>query len=307
MPRLRLSYTRFADLAAGQVGEPGEGYLVSPARDFFVHVRREDPSELLAFEIEHFSEAFAEGRRDALAPLLGSPVMGQLVNLWELVPTEPQPLIAVSDDEFDHAVREGRLEFTTTIPEADEITRAARIHLLDEVDAWSGGKEEAVDAPPLVTRVNPSLVMLGSVGDALRAAVEKVIGAGGAFAGEVLVLGARLLPAPVRPMMVFRGPFRGSRGSDSKLVLSAEALAVVGDEAQTQVTISSGSLQVSLSGLSRLHGGEAVRLIALTRAGEIVIADGVAEGVPLRITLQIEWPDADPPGEIALTIREAGP
>lgn len=114
----------FADEVAGLVGERGQGYPFFVAQDFLVYVRREDASELLAFQIEHFSESFAKDCREVFAPILGEPIMEQLVEFWaQVTALEPRPLRGLSDEEFEQAVRERGLKLVVGIAEADEATR----------------------------------------------------------------------------------------------------------------------------------------------------------------------------------------
>lgn len=136
MAKLRLSYAPFADLVAGLVGEPGRGYLISPTSDCLVYVRRDDPSELLAFHIEHFSESFALDVREAFEPVLGQPIMERLADLWEKISKEPFPR-GLSDEEFENAVRDRRVELFSKMRETDDATRIARIHELDKANAWA--------------------------------------------------------------------------------------------------------------------------------------------------------------------------
>lgn len=135
--RLRLIYTPFADLVAGLVGKPGEGYLLSPDSGFFVYVRRDNPAELLAFQIEHFSESFTPGESETFESILGQSIAERLAELWEKIPKDPQPLRGLSDEDLERSVSNGRIELFFEIPEADEAARAARIQELDRVNAWA--------------------------------------------------------------------------------------------------------------------------------------------------------------------------
>lgn len=292
MHRLRLSYTRFADLAAGQVGEPGEGYLVSPSADFFVHVRRDDPSEIVAFQIEHFSERFVEGARSSFAQLLGAPIMDQLADLWARVLLQPEPVRELSHEGFESVISEGRIEIIESIPEADAKTRAARIHFLDAVDAWASEPEGERQSTSPSGGGAGGFRLLGHLGTALRDAVADALGT-----ADALVLGADLAPIAVR------GGSQPSPGMASEMVFTSDAAAVLGKEAQTRVTLSNGTLQIWLTGLTELQGGGTVEIIAVTTSGEVVSADAVAEGSPPRIAARLAWPDAVPPAQIALAIR----
>lgn len=289
MPRLRLSYTKFADLAAGQVGEPGEGYLVSPATGFFVHVRRDDPSELLAFQIEHFSESFADETRHVLASLLGGPIMERLAELWASVPSQTTLLPAPSTEDLERVMKAGNVELVTSIPQTDKTTRAERIHFLDTVDAWASDNEEPRYAASAAAR--GALTGLGHLGNALGDAVGALLGA-----TEAVVVGARLTP------VVVRGESGPAQPTASELVLTPEALDALGGDAQARATLSHGTLQIWMVGLTNLTPGQTVRVVAVTRSGDAVADNCVVEDSPPRLAGRLVWPDPEPPAEIAIAI-----
>lgn len=130
MPRLRLTHTPFADLVAGQLGEPGLAYVITAHPRIFVHLRRDDPGDLLAFHVENFSTTIGENEaRAVFREVLGTDILDRLDELPRSVAKLPQ-LDSLSDEEFENALRTATQEINADVADAGIEVRMARLRAL---------------------------------------------------------------------------------------------------------------------------------------------------------------------------------
>src|SRR5438552_399589 len=88
--RLVLSYKPLDDLLVGRIGEPGLAHLLPLFDGVTVQVRRDDPEDLVGFEIEGFAEGFGRLDSGRLSSFLGVDVVDELREAWSQV-REDQP------------------------------------------------------------------------------------------------------------------------------------------------------------------------------------------------------------------------
>lgn len=137
---------------------------------------------------------------------------------------------------------------------------------------------------------------IGVISDRLMDAVRRLID------DATDVIGVRLQPAPVMRGVEPKEPDPRSTVRSAILEIPYDGYAILGERAQTRVVIAAGSIRIWLSRLSGLAPGDIVVATAVTSTGRLVEARAPFEAGPALLTLDLEWPDADPPSELALAV-----
>jgi hypothetical protein len=130
---VKLSYTPLGDTVTGQVGAPARGRIARLNDDFDVFVRRDDPSELVGFELRNFRRRFRESDRRQLSTVLGMELLKSLDALHiEVRDVERERSIATRED-LAQAL-EQRVVMEAVLPPSTEPVREGRRRAVE--DAW---------------------------------------------------------------------------------------------------------------------------------------------------------------------------
>lgn len=100
MTMVRVTYSSFADMVMGQIGEPGLAWIVSSTDDLQLYVRRDDPARPLGFDLEDPRESF-DRHKEWFTEHFGADFVGQLAALFEKVED-----VELSEDMTDEELHE---------------------------------------------------------------------------------------------------------------------------------------------------------------------------------------------------------
>lgn len=133
---------------------------------------------------------------------------------------------------------------------------------------------------------------IGVLSDRLMDAIRRLID------GATDVIGVRLQPEPV----LRGGRPKGPPPRRAILDIAYDGYEILGERARAGAVFGPGSLQIWLSGVSRLAPGDVVVAIAVTSTGTPVEARAPVEAGTSRLTFELEWPDAALPIDLAFAV-----
>jgi hypothetical protein len=167
--------------------------------------------------------------------------------------------------------------------------------------AIARGLLEAAHEEHATSRRSAGVAAIGALGERLLEAARDLV------AGVTDVIGAQLEPATV--LRGDRGPDEGMRGPDedpqATLNIPRAGRELLGERVRSQVVLEARSVDVWLSGVTRLAPGDVVVLMALTPAGLLSEARAALQEGSSLLSFELEWLDPEPPVELALAVVRA--